>query len=494
MKKYITTAIPYPNSAPHVGTVMDHLYADIWARYNENLGHQVRFQAGLDENANKVAQKAAQNGMNPQDYIDQLAPVFEGTLTKLNINNTDFIRTTSKEHKLRAQYIWRQLSPYIYKSRYQGWYCQGCENFVTNAEATANGGICPDHKTNYTQLDEENYYLKVSAMTEKLREALENNVIEIIPEYRKTEFLNFIKDGLADVSISRPKKSVDWGVEVPDDPDHVMYVWIDALSNYLTVIGYPDDDTWKEYWPPSVQIIGKDIIRFHIGIQLAMHMMLGLPLPKKMLAHGFIQVKGDKISKSLGNVISPDEVVDKYGVDAFRYYFSRHVPTYSDGDFTWEKFENAYNNELGNDLGNLVQRVASMIVRYQSGVIGEVPSGEHDMRIYERYMDSLEYNKAMDEVWNLIRSMNQYLEQVKPWQIAKESKENPEAADHLADVLGHAVGGLRQVATMVAPFLPHTSANIYAIFENDVINESAVKPLFEKKYYYTQNPREKSHK
>ena len=226
------------------------------------------------------------------------------------------------------------------------------------------------------QVSEENYYLKSSAYTDKVRDAIESGRMKIVPEVRKKEFLELMKDGLHDVSISRPRKSLSWGVPVPDDEDQVMYVWLDALANYITVLGYPDREGWEEFWPADVQVIGKDILRFHAGIWPVMLLGLGLPLPKTLLVHGFVNVGGAKMSKTVGNVVDPMEIIRDYGVDAFRYYFSRHIPTQDDGDFTWEKFEKAYNGELGNDLGNLVQRVAAMIGRYQAGVVGEIPPAE----------------------------------------------------------------------------------------------------------------------
>jgi methionyl-tRNA synthetase len=267
-----------------------------------------------------------------------------------------------------------------------------------------------------------------------------------------------------------------------------MYVWIDALSNYITVLGYPEDETWKEYWPEDVQVVGKDIIRFHAAIWPAMLLALDLPLPKKLLAHGHVNVGNVKMSKTLGNVVDPMEVIEAYGVDAFRYYFSRHIPTLDDGDFTWEKFENAYNNELGNDLGNLVQRVAAMVNRYQAGVIGEVMKTEHDSQLYHDAMKSLQFNRAFDELWVLIRSLNQYLEDVKPWEVAKNISTDPEAEAHLSEILGHAVGTLQQIAYLIRPFMPTTATAIEKIFDNGVVTPfNGV--MFPKHYLHTPDPR-----
>ncbi|HEU0266193.1 MAG TPA: methionine--tRNA ligase, partial [Candidatus Saccharimonadaceae bacterium] len=381
-KLYITTAIPYVNGTPHIGNALDYLYADIWTRYQKQQGNEVRFQVGTDEHGNKIAMKAAELGLTPQAYTDKMAPNFKALMDKVGAEYTDFIRTTEGHHVGAVQYIWQQLLPHIYKDTYEGWYCVGHEAFFTEKEVAANGGVCPDHQKPYEKVKEENYFLRCSDFTDQVRDAIESGKMQIVPEFRKKEFLELMKDGLKDVSISRPRKSLTWGVPVPGDDSQVMYVWLDALANYITVIGYPDHQEWQEYWPADVQVIGKDILRFHAGIWPPMLLGLGLPLPKKLLVHGFVNVGGAKMSKTVGNVVDPNEIIDTYGVDAFRYFFARHIPTQDDGDFTWEKFENAYNTELANDLGNAVQRVASMVTRYQAGVVGDAPAGEHDLEPY----------------------------------------------------------------------------------------------------------------
>lgn len=486
-KLYIATAIPYVNGTPHIGNALDYLLADIWARYQKQNGHEVRFQVGTDEHGNKITAKAAEAGMDPKTYTDTTYVNFENLMKKVGASYTDFIRTTEEHHIAAVQYIWQTLAPYIYKGSYKGWYCVGHEAFFTDKEVQATSGVCPDHQTTYQQISEENYYLKTSAFTEKIREAIETNVMQIVPEFRKKEFLEFIKDGLQDVSISRPKKNLSWGIPVPGDPDQIMYVWIDALANYITVLGYPDKEGWQEYWPADVQVIGKDILRFHAGIWPAMLLGLGLELPKKLLVHGHIVSGGAKMSKTVGNVIDPNEVVDEYGLDAFRYFFARHIPTLDDGDFTWEKFEHAYNNELGNDLGNLVQRVASMITRYQAGVIGEAPQAEHDASAYHEAFEALEFNKALDEVWAKVRSLNQYIENVKPWEIAKLIGKDPEAESHLSEVLAYAAGALLQIGDLLVPFLPAAAEKIHHTFESGVIVPSE-GVLFPKLYIHTPNP------
>ena len=490
-KLYITTAIPYVNASPHIGNAMDYLIADIWARHQRKLGNEVKFQVGTDEHGNKIAIKARDAGLETQAYVDQNATKFKDFIGKMNASYTDFVRTTDIHHKAAVQYIWKQLEPYIYKKSYEGWYCQGCEAFVTDKEAVANNGICPDHKTPYQRLQEENYFLRISDFSEQIKEAITSGKMKILPESRANEFLNLLKDGLLDVSISRPKKTVSWGVPVPDDPNQVMYVWIDALANYLTILGYPERPEWQTYWPADVQVVGKDILRFHAGIWPAMLMMLGLPLPKVLLVHGHIQVDGVKMSKTIGNVVDPMEIIDNYGVDALRYYFSRHVPTQDDGDFTWERFENAYNNELGNDLGNLVSRIVSMLKKYQDGVMNDVKNTHHDETVYFEAMKNFNFNQAIDEVWVHIRSVNQYIDTVKPWEIAKRrTAGDPEAEHHLAEVLDYMCKSILQVADMLAPFMPTTAEKIQAIFKPGIIGELEAGGLFPKIYRHTANPRQ----
>jgi methionyl-tRNA synthetase len=487
-KLYITTAIPYVNGAPHIGNALDYLVADIWARYQKQNGRDVRFQVGTDEHGNKIAVKAAEEGLDPKTYADKMYVNFENLMKKVGASYTDFVRTTDEHHIGAVQYIWQQLQPYIYKGQYTGWYCVGCESFVTDKEATDNNGVCPDHNQPYQHLSEDNYYLKTSALTENIREAIISGSMQIYPAFRGKEFLDLIKDGLQDVSISRPKKNLSWGIPVPGDPDQIMYVWIDALANYITVLGYPDNPQWREYWPADIQVVGKDILRFHAGIWPAMLLGIGLELPKKLLVHGHISSGGAKMSKSVGNVVDPNEIIDNFGVDAFRYFFSRHIPTLDDGDFTWEKFENAYNNELGNDLGNVIQRVASMITRYQAGVIGQAPQGEHDMSAYHEAMDALEFNKALDEVWQMVRSLNQYIENVKPWEVAKTIGTDAEAEAHISEILAFAVGAILQIGDLLVPFMPTTAEKIHKTFETGVIVPTE-GVLFPKVYLHTADPR-----
>ena len=487
---YITTAIPYVNGVPHIGHALDYLLADVWARYQRQLGRVVRFQTGVDEHGNKIAAKAAEQGVTPQAYVDSMYGNFQTMIHALNVDTTDFIRTTDMRHKAAVQYIWLQLEKagLLYKDTYEGWYCQGCESFITDKEAAENNGICPDHQTPYQRLSEENYYFKASAFTVPITQALESGKMKIVPDFRRKEFLELIKDGLQDVSVSRPAKNLAWGVPVPNDPSQVMYVWLDALSNYLTVLGYPNDPLWQDFWPADVQVVGKDILRFHAGIWPAMLLGLDLPLPKVLLVHGHITSGGVKMAKSLGNGVDPMEILRDYGVDAFRYYFLRYIPTQDDGDFTWERFEAAYNGELGNDLGNLVQRVIAMTLKYQTGVVGDLPPNRHDMGPYREAMESFEFNRAIDEVWVMVRSLNQYIDRVKPWEVAKNRETDTDAEAHLAEILSTSAGTLLQIAELLAPFLPDTSRKIKTAFSSGVVPND-FQPLFPKIYLHTEDQR-----
>lgn len=485
MKKfYITTAIPYVNAAPHIGHGLDFTLADSLARYHKQQGEDVFFEVGTDEHGTKIFHKAKEAGKEPQGYVDSIVPLWEEFLKRLHIESTDFIRTTSPKHQKAAQLIWNKLKEHIYKGTYEGWYCVGCEAFVTAGDAAANNGVCPIHNKSYEKLSEENYYFKLSAFGDQIKQALSAGEFKIVPEFRQHEISQLIKEGLNDLSISRPKQQLTWGVPVPGDNDQVMYVWFEALMNYLSVLDYPEGKNFEKYWPPDVWVGGKDILRFHGAIFPAMLMALDLPLPKTLLVHGHILSGGTKMSKTIGNVVAPLDIIDIYGVDAFRYYFLRHVPTVDDGDFTWDKFENAYNNELGNELGNLVQRVAAMINRYQQGVIGDLPRPEHDASPYHQEVAALRIDRAIDAVWVMVRNLNIYLEEVKPWDIAKK----PEEAEHLQEVLAYAAGSLQQIADLLWPFLPVTAQTIRRIFEGGTVKQYQ-GVLFPKIYQHTTDPR-----
>lgn len=466
---YITTAIPYVNGVPHIGHAMDYCLADVCARYYKMIGRNVKFQVGTDEHGGKIWQKAAELGVPVQEYVDANAAKFEKFIRTLGVSYTDFIRTTDEAHERRVQEIWKRLENHIYKASYEGWYCTGCERFITDKEYEENGGVCPDHLKPYEKLSEENYYFRISDFKERIREAIESGEMEILPEFRKKEILRLLEDS-PDVSISRPRTQLEWGVSVPGDDSQVMYVWLDALSNYITVLGYPEEQI-GEWWPATAQFVGKDILRFHAIIWPAMLMGLGLGLPKTLVSHGMVLADGQKMSKSIGNVVDPMVVLEKHGLDAFRYYFLRHIDTFADSDFTWEKFENAYNNELANDLGNLVQRLATMA--HKNGVM----VGDFAIEIPEEYnalMEKYEFSKAFDLVWGRVQAINRKIDEEKPWMLAKNGE-----TEKLDACLKGLMRELLTVSKMLSPFLPQTSERIDEVFSGAEVLPPAA-PLFPK--------------
>ncbi|HEY1064048.1 MAG TPA: methionine--tRNA ligase [Candidatus Saccharimonadales bacterium] len=461
---YVTTSIPYINGEPHLGHAMEFVMADVLARRARQRGDDVIFSTGTDEHGGKIAEKAAELKLQPKELADKMSASFSDLAKTLNTSNNRFIRTTDPGHEQRAKLIWKALEKDIYKGKYTGWYCTGDEAFFTETEVKANNGVCPNHNRPYDKIEEENYFFKLSAYGEQLQEAIEKNEFRIVPESRRNEILNVLRSGLTDISVSRPKEKVGWGIPVPGDTKQNMYVWFEALMNYITVLGYPEHDDFKHFWPAQTQVIGKDILRFHAAIWPAMLMSLGLPLPKSLYVHSFINIDGKKMSKSLGNYVAPKEVIDKYGTDAFRYYFLRHIPSYDDGDFSWPAFEAAYNNELANELGNAVQRTAAMVTRYQKGLIGDIPPAEHDIAQYEAAMDDFRFDRALDEIWDQVRGLNQYIEETKPWEIAKSGDD-----DHLREVLAYQASALLEIADLLEPFLPESATKIRNVFSEGII-------------------------
>lgn len=466
-KYYVTTSIPYVNGEPHLGHAMEFVMADVIARRARLDGEDVIYSTGTDEHGGKIAEKAAEHKLEPKALADQMSASFSQLAAKLNISNDRFIRTTDPGHEQRAQLIWKALQKDIYKDSYVGWYCTGDEEFFSEKIVKQNNGTCPDHNRPYEKIEEENYFFKLSKYNDQIKQAIDSGDYEIIPKTRRNEALGVIKEGLEDISISRPKEKISWGIPVPGDDTQVMYVWFEALMNYITVLGYPEHQDFKDYWPANVMVIGKGILRFHAAIWPGMLLGLGLPLPARLYVHGYVTVDDQKMSKSLGNSVSPSEIIDKFGADAFRYYFLRHIPSYNDGDFSWKAFEDAYNNELANELGNAVQRTVVMAQKYQSGVIGDMPSAEHDIAQYERAIAECHFDRALDEVWAQVRGLNQYIEEAKPWVIAKQKD-----TEHLQEVLAYQASALLSIATLLEPFLPDTATKIKAIF-----SEGLVRPI-----------------
>ncbi len=465
MNYYITTSIPYVNGEPHLGHAFEFVMADVLARTARKQGKPVIFSTGTDEHGGKIADKAKELGITPKEFTDKMSESFSALGKQLQISNDRFIRTTDAGHEQRAQLIWKALEKDIYKNKYVGLYCTGCEAFVTEAVAKENNGVCPNHNKPYEKIEEENYFFRLSAYGTKIEKAITDGSFRIIPATRKHEIMHLIKEGLEDISISRPKDSIQWGVPVPGDDTQVMYVWFEALMNYITVLGYPEHDDFKQFWPANVQVIGKDILRFHAAIWPGILLGLGVPLPKTLYVHGFINIDGQKMSKSLGNYVLPAEILEEYSADVFRYYFLRHIPSYDDGDFSWQKLHEAYNNELANELGNALQRTVAMIMQYQKGVVGPIPEAEHDTAQYYAALELCKFDRALDEVWRQVRGLNQYIEETKPWVINKEGD-----ADHLREVLAYQASCLLQIADLLEPFMPDTAVKIQAMFKDGIIH------------------------
>lgn len=469
-KVYICTAIPYVNGNPHIGHAMDYLLADAYARYHRLKGDEVRFQVGTDEHGNKVFSTAQKNHIPVEEYVQENSDKFREFIKRLNISYTDFVRTTDPEHVRSVQEVWKKLEPHIYSAEYDGWYCEGCERFVTQKEYEENEGCCPDHQKPYQKLSEHNYYLRISDFKERIRSAIESGEMRITPEFRKQEMLRLLEDA-PDISISRPRKQLTWGVPVPGDDDQVMYVWVDALSNYISVLGYPDSDDMKEFWPAAAQFVGKDILRFHAITWPAILLGIGLDLPKNLVVHGHVLSNGQKMSKSLGNVIDPMEVLNRKGLPAFRYFFLRHIDSFADSDFTNEKFENAYNNELANDLGNLVQRLATLCKK------NDVAGVQSELKLTPEFcalMDKFEFSKALDLVWGKIQQLNKQIDDQKPWEFAKNGE-----SERVQEVLQDLERGLVDTAQLLTVFLPETAQQIIDIFTAKAVVPPA-QPLFPK--------------
>ena len=447
-----------------MGHAMEFVMADVLARYARQQNKPVIFSTGTDEHGGKMAEKAAELKVTPQAFVDKMSQPFRDLCKQLNISNDRFVRTTDVGHEQRAQIIWKNLAKDIYKGKYIGWYCTGDEAFFTEAVVKANNGVCPNHNRPYEKVEEENYFFKLSKYAPQIQKAVNDESFRVVPATRKHEILAVFKEGLEDVSVSRPKDKISWGIPVPDDPNQVMYVWFEALMNYITVLGYPEHADFKKFWPANVQVIGKDILRFHAGIWPGMLLGLGLPLPKQLYVHGFVNIDGKKMSKSLGNYVAPSEIVNKYSADVFRYYFLRHIPSYEDGDFSWEQLERAYNNELANELGNAVQRTIAMVAKYENGIIGDIPKPQHDTAAYREALEACKFDRALDVVWEQVRGLNQYIDEEKPWEIAKTGDQ-----EHLREVLAYQASALLEIAELLEPFMPDTADKIEHIFKEGVI-------------------------
>jgi methionyl-tRNA synthetase len=472
MKKfYLTTPLYYVNDVPHIGHAYTTIAADTLSRYKKLVGSKVFFLTGTDEHGQKVFHAAEQQKMKPQDFVDKIVEKFKETWKILNINYDFFIRTSSKEHKKVVQNVFEKLCNQedIYKGEYEGWYCVHCESFWSEMQMVEDleGRFhCPDCGRPTDTLKEESYFFKQSKYQKKLLEHIEKNPGFLQPVSRKNEVVNFIKKGLKDISVTRT--AFPWGVPVPIDDKHVVYVWFDALINYISALGYPDGKDFKTFWPADVHIMGKEIVRFHAVTWCCMLLALNIPLPKKIFGHGWWTVEGKKMSKSVGNVVDPIKMVEQYGVDPFRYFILKEVPFGVDGDFSMKSFKQKFNSDLANDLGNLLHRTLTMIEKYFDGVIPE-PQKQFDELSnslvkeinalpgkIDKLMDKLAFSQALQEIWRLINIANTYIEKEAPWKINKAGDKVK-----LATFMYNLVETLKVVAIFVSPTIPETSKKMW---------------------------------
>lgn len=471
-KFYITNAIPYVNAPPHLGHALEFVQTDTTARYHRALGEDVFYLTGADENALKNVLAAEEKGVPVQELVDENTAKFEGLKDALNLSYNDFIRTSNrKRHWLGAQKLWRECERAgdIYQKDYEGLYCIGCEEFKTEKDLI--GGRCPEHKNELQIVKEKNYFFRLSKYQEQLQSLIESDELKIIPDHRKNEVLSFIKSGLQDFSISRSKERArGWGVPVPGDESQIIYVWFDALANYITALGYGSSDIpsptsdFRLFWPADVHIIGKGITRFHAIYWPAMLLSAGLELPKSIFIHGYITIEGQKISKSLGNIIDPYEVVEKYGTDAVRYYLLKAIPPTADGDFSIKHFEEVYNADLANGLGNLVSRVAKLCEKSE---LEFILSDQRSLLNKNEKLEEYKFNEALEVVWKKIAALDKYIDEKKPWELKGR---------RLKEVLEFPVEEIREIAALLKPFLPETSEKIRRRFAGPEIKSA--EPLF----------------
>lgn len=463
---YVTTAIYYANAAPHIGHAYEVIAADAIARFHKMTGKNVFFLTGTDEHGIKVEKTAARHGVSPQEYVNQIAQSFKETWAFLNIGYSRFIRTSEPDHHQTVGALWKLLLEQgdIYKASYTGLYCAGCETFTRQLDLTPEG-LCPNHLTPPEPVEEENYFFRLTKYKQQIMDHIERNPDFIQPAFRRTEVLNQLEE-LEDISVSRAKRSVSWGIPVPDDPEQVIYVWIDALSNYLTGLGWPNHpQQFEQFWPANVHVIGKDILRFHAIYWPAMLMAAKLPLPKTVLVHGFITVSDTKISKSIGNVVTPEDLAKRFElphVDPIRYYMLTSCVFGQDGSYTDEEFKNKINADLANNLGNLLNRTLNMLNKYFDGQIPRygkemitLLDGDTLNEIREHY-SHFQFNEAVQKTMSLVDQANKYVNDQEPWTLHKEGN-----LEQLANVMYTVLEAVRQAALLLAPITPTISQNIW---------------------------------
>jgi methionyl-tRNA synthetase len=466
---YITTPIYYVNAKPHLGHAYTTLAADVLARHMRQRGEEVFFLTGTDEHGEPVAQVAEREGISPRELADRNVVHFKEMVERLDCTNDFFIRTTDPEHGAEVQRFMQRIFDRgdIYEGVYEGWYCPNCADFKTEQELL-DGNRCPIHKIVLEKVREQNWFFRLSKYQEPLERLYADQPDYVMPRIRYNEALSFIKGGLEDVSVSRPK--LQWGVRVPWDPEHVFYVWFDALLNYWTALKYArDEDLTERFWPPAIQLIGKDILKFHAVFWPAMLMAAGVDLPRHLFIHGYLLMQGEKMSKTLGNVLDPFQVIDVYGTDALRYYCFREVSFGQDGSISTEGFEARYTSELANEYGNLASRTLAMISRYRDG---RVPLAEPATALAADFdgladtvrhrLDRAELTLALDEIWSRVRRLNRYVEEEAPWNLAKADAQDEATAARLDEVLYGLAEGLRVVTVLLYPYLPTATTQLLA--------------------------------